>query len=143
MPRPSLAIALALLLSPPLFAQAPAADRHAKPAAVAAAVNAPPAPPASRLEPHAPPGAQRTQDELYRRSPAAARLAEPPSTSGLDLASPQPLLKWSESDPQRSRQDSENRRTRCAHSIKQMRESGNQRSEGRARRDCAGVGFGD
>lgn len=134
--RLALAAALALLSSAPAFAQAPAAN----PAAVAR----PALPPPGRA-PHAPPGTQAPQDALYRQSPAAARLAEP-EDPGVGLPSPQPLVRWSEGDPQRSRQDTENQRTRCAHSIKQMREAGaDQRGqrEGRARRDCRGVSFGD
>ncbi|SDY87238.1 hypothetical protein SAMN04487939_107123 [Lysobacter sp. yr284] len=139
--RLPLAAALALLLSAPAFAQAPAA----KSAAIPAPKLAPPA-----LKPHvpqtpAPPGAQRPQDELYRQSPATVRLAEP-GDPGFDLQSPQPLVRWGEGDAQRTRQDSENQRTRCAHSIKQMREAGADergKREGRARRDCRGVSFGD
>lgn len=139
--RLPLAAALALLLSAPAFAQAPAA----KSAAIPAPKLAPPA-----LKPHVPqtpepPGAQRPQDELYRQSPATVRLAEP-GDPGFDLQSPQPLVRWGEGDAQRTRQDSENQRTRCAHSIKQMREAGADergKREGRARRDCRGVSFGD
>ncbi|ROU08592.1 hypothetical protein [Lysobacter enzymogenes] len=148
--RLPLAAAFALLLSAPAFAQAPAAKpAAAKSAATPAATPAPKvAPPALKPpvpQTHAPPGAQRPRDELYRQSPAAARLAEP-GDPAFDLQSPQPLVRWGEGDPQRTRQDSENQRTRCAHSIKQMREAGGDergKREGRARRDCRGVSFGD
>ncbi|MEI2432242.1 hypothetical protein RDV84_07525 [Lysobacter yananisis] len=144
--RLPLAAALALLLSAPAFAQAPAAKPIAtKSAAIPAPKLAPPALKPQAQQTHAPPGAERPQDELYRQSPAAARLAEP-GEPGFDLQSPQPLVRWGEGDPQRTRQDSENQRTRCAHSIKQMREAGSDergKREGRARRDCRGVSFGD
>ncbi|MET4729691.1 hypothetical protein ABIE09_003505 [Lysobacter enzymogenes] len=144
MHRLPLVMALALLSSTAAFAQAPA-QPAAKPAAVAAAKNPPPAliPPKHDPSRRAPPGAGQPQDALYRQSPASVRLAEP-GESGFDLQSPQPLVRWSESDPPERDAQGNVRKSisdRCAHSIKQMREAGAGESaqrEARARRDCRG-----
>lgn len=148
MPRIAFAIALTLSLAAPAFAQTPAARSAPKPVAPAASkVAASKA--ASKIAPAiaAPPlrpEPERPQDALYRRSPAAARLAES-DESAFALQPPQPLMRWSEPNGNdRGMQDS--RRERCAHSIKQMREADandSARREGRARRDCQGVRLGD
>ncbi|QQP94741.1 hypothetical protein [Lysobacter enzymogenes] len=142
--RLPLAAALALLLSAPAFAQAPARPA-AKPAAVAAAKTSPPVLAAPKREPsaHAPPGAANPQDALYRQSPANARLAEP-GAANFPMPSPQPLVRWSE--PAAGERDAQGNvrkpmSDRCAHSIKKMREAGAgdvAQREDRARRDCRG-----
>lgn len=140
--RLPLAAALALLLSAPAFAQAPA-QPAVKPAASAAAKTSPPVLTPRKHEPsqHAPPGAANPQDALYRQSPASTRLAEP-GQAGFDMASPQPLVQWSESKPPERDAQGNVRKPmtdRCAHSIKKMREAGAgdiARREDRARQDC-------
>ncbi|QWP77806.1 hypothetical protein J5226_05170 [Lysobacter sp. K5869] len=142
MPRFPIALALTLALSAPAFAQAPAAKAAPKPAAPAASKIAPANAVSPALQPP-PPEPAHPQDALYRRSPAAARLAES-GESSFELQQPQPLMRWSEpNETDRGMHDS--RRDRCAHSIKQMRQanaSDSAQREGQARRDCQGVRLG-
>jgi hypothetical protein len=144
--REPIAFVFALMLASAASAQAPVSGPATKsvqrPAAAPAtsprscASGAFGCAPASRPE--------KKGDDLYRVSPAAARLAESESSS-FQFVEPEPLMTFRKTDDTHQSQGS-GRSDRCAKSIKDMRQAaGSDRGqkESQARDDCRGVSFGD